>query len=77
MSVCVTQINSAKSRGAMAICRPDMPHTLRSPPGGFEAATTRPFLGAQGLASATGTRALPPRVPGFMTCPIEAADIVI
>jgi hypothetical protein len=51
--------------GAAAICRPDMPHTLRSPPGGFEAATAPPFTATQGLAYATGTRALPPRDPGF------------
>ena len=110
--MCGMRINSAKTYGAAAIGRPDMPHTLRSPPGeipkscprrrlrrlapygaagtfwkpcapglpcGFAvltparivlvvfayAATARPFLGAQGLASATGTRALPPRDPGF------------
>ena len=98
--------------GAAAFSRPDMPHTLRSPPGeipkscprrhsrtlapcgalgtfwkpcasglpcGFAvltparivvvvfalAATAPPFTATQGLASATGTRALPPRDPGF------------
>ena len=112
MPVCAVQMFSTKIYGAAAICRPDMPHTLRSPPGeipkscprrrlrrlapygaagtfwkpcapglpcGFAvltparivlvvfayAAPARPFLGVQGLASATGTRALPPRDPGF------------
>ena len=65
MPVCGMRINSAKTHGAAATGRPDMPHTLRSPPGGFGAAAARPFPGAQGLASATGTRALPPRDPGF------------
>ena len=65
MPVCGMRINATKTHGAAAIGRPDMPHTLRSPAGGFGAATARPFLGAQGLASATGTRALPPRDPGF------------
>jgi hypothetical protein len=61
MPVCSMQMVSTKSYGAAAICRPDMPHTLRSPPGGFEAATAPPFTATQGLAYATGTRALPPR----------------
>jgi len=65
VSVCGMRMNSAKTYGAAAIGRPNMPHTLRSPPGGFGAATARPFPGAQGLASAAGTRALPPRDPGF------------
>ena len=51
------------------VCRPDMPHTLRSPPGGFGAATAPPFTATQGLASAAGTRALPPRDPGFTSFP--------
>ena len=65
MPVCSMQMVSTKSYGAAAICRPDMPHTLRSPPGGFFAATAPPFMATQGLAYATGTRALPPRDPGF------------
>ena len=51
------------------VCRPDMPHTLRSPPGGFGAATAPPFTATQELASAAGTRALPPRDPGFTSFP--------
>ena len=112
MPVCSMQMVSTKSYGAAATCRPDMPHTLRSPPGeipqscprrrlrrlapsgaagtlwkpcapglpcGFAvltparivvvdfalAATASAFMPTQGLASATGTRALPPRDPGF------------
>ena len=112
LPVCDMQMVSTESYGAASICRPDMPHTLRSPPGeipkscprrrlrrlapcgaagtfwkpcapgfpcGFAvltparmvvvvsayAATARPFPGAQGLACAAGTRALPPRDPGF------------
>ena len=65
MPVCDTQRFYTKNCGTVAICRPDMPHTLRSPSGGLLAATAPPFLATQGLASATGTRALPPRDPGF------------
>ena len=63
MPVCDMRINSAQTYGAEAIGRPDMPHTLRSPTGGLLAATARPFLGAQGLAYATGTRELRPVTP--------------
>ena len=57
--------------GAAAFCRPNMPHTLRSPPGGVEAATAPSFVMAQGLGCATGTRALTPRDPVFPSFPRE------
>ena len=64
-SLCGMLRVSTNMGGTAALCRPDMPHTLRSPPGGVEAATAPPFMASQGLVYATGTRALPPRDPGF------------
>ena len=56
---------STNIHGTAAFYRPPMPHTLRSPPGGVEAATAPPFKATQGLVYATGTRALSPRDPDF------------
>ena len=64
-SLCGMQMFSANTNGATAFYRPNMPHTLRSPTGGVEAATAPPFLATQGLDYATGTRALSPRDPDF------------
>ena len=68
-SPCGTPMFSTNINGTAALCRPDMPHTLRSPPGGVKAATVPPFMAAQGLASAAGTRALTPRDPVFPSFP--------
>ena len=51
-----------------------MPHTLRSPPGGVEAATAPPFTATQGLVYATGTLALSPRDPDFPSFPREKKE---
>ena len=69
--LCGMQRFSTSINGAMALCRPNMPHTLRSPTGGVEAATASPFLATQGLVYATGTRALSPRDPDFPSFPRE------
>ena len=68
-SLCGMQMFSANTNGATAFYRPNMPHTLRSPTGGVEAATAPPFLATQGLDYATGTRALSPRDPDFPSFP--------
>ena len=68
-SLCGTPMFFTNIDGTAALCRPDMPHTLRSPTGGVEAATAPSFMMAQGFASATGTRALTPRDPVFTSFP--------
>ena len=68
-SLCGTPMFSTNIDGTAALSRPDMPHTLRSPSGGVKAATAPPFMAAQGLASAAGTRALTPRDPVFTSFP--------
>ena len=68
-SLCGMPTFSTNIHGTAALCRPDMPHTLRSPAGGIEAATAPPFMATQGLSSATGTRALSPRGPDFPSFP--------
>ena len=64
-SLCGMQEFSTNISGTAALCRPNMPHALRSPPGGVEATPASPFTAAPGLVFATGTRALTPRDPVF------------
>ena len=74
-SLCGMLAFSTNIHGAAAFCRPNMPHTLRSPTGGVEAATAPSFMRAQGLVYATGTRALSPRDPDFPSFPEKRSKI--
>jgi len=69
--LCGTPKFSTNIDGSAALCRPAMPHTLRSPPGGVGATPAPPFTATPGLVYATGTWALPPRDPGFTSFPRE------
>ena len=72
--LCGMPMSSSNLNGTAAFCRPNMPHTLRSPTGGVEAATAPPFTATQGLGCATGTRALSPRDPDFPSFPREKKE---
>ena len=72
--LCGMPVGSTNIHGTAALCRPNLPHTLRSPTGGVEAATAPSFLMAQGLGCATGTRALSPRDPDFPSFPREKKE---
>ncbi len=46
--LCGMPMFSSNLNGTAALCRPDMPHTLRSPPGGVESRHCVAFYGDAG-----------------------------
>ena len=65
------RISAVQRRCAARICRTRSARLLAA----LKAATAPSFVMAQGLVYATGTRALPPRDPGFTSFPGKRCEI--